>query len=80
MMVDKMYGVMDSACEKASNVTGKSIKFPRPSKRALQISALTNGLVGVGFTLFGVLSPYKWIILLGALGLINSFIVFRQTK
>jgi len=72
MMMDKMHTTMDNACKKASEFTGVSVRFPKPSKQSLKISAFTNGVAGVGFILFGVLSPYKWLILLGALGILGA--------
>ncbi|KOP78778.1 hypothetical protein AMS60_18140 [Bacillus sp. FJAT-21945] len=47
-MINKMYATMDNACKKASELTGVSVRFPKPSKRSLRISAVTNGLIGVG--------------------------------
>ncbi|MFO1444174.1 hypothetical protein KDN24_13365 [Bacillus sp. Bva_UNVM-123] len=80
MMIDKMHTAMNKACEKANEITGVTIMLPKPSKRSLKISVFTNGLVGVGFILFGVMTPYKWIILLGALGLTSSILVYPKAK
>lgn len=80
MMIDKMYAVMDTACEKASEFTGASIRFPKPSKRAWRVSAALNGSIGIGFLLFGFLSPHRWVLLLGALGIVGSVITGKQAN
>lgn len=79
-MLDKMYDAMDAACDKARDVTGVPVKFPRPGKRALIISSVTNGLVGAGFIFFGILSPYKWTIVLGGLGITSGLIMNSKAK
>jgi len=80
MMLDKMYDAMDTACEKARDVTGVQVKFPRPGKRALKISSVTNCMVGAGFILFGILSPYKSLIILGGLGITSGLIMNSKAK
>ncbi len=80
MMIDKMYAVMDTACEKASEFTGVSIRFPRATKRVWKMSAALNGSIGIGLLLFGFLSSHKWVLLLGALGIMGSAITGKQAK
>lgn len=79
-MLDKMYDVMDSACEKANDVTGVSVKFPRPGKRSLKASVVTNAVTGTGCIIFGMVTPYKWTIILGGLGIASSVIINSKTK
>lgn len=79
-MLDKMYDAMDAGCKKARDVTGVPIKLPRPGKRALKISSVTNSLVGAGFILFGIISPYKWTIILGGLGVTGGLIINSKAK
>lgn len=79
-MLDNMYDAMDKACEKARDVTGAPVRLPRPGKHALRISSVTNGLIGVGFILFGLSSPYKWTIILGGLGITGGLIINSKAK
>lgn len=79
-MEEKLYSVADSACKKASEYTGMSIKFPKPGKRAWEVSAVLNGTVGAGLLLFGCLSPYKWVLALGALGVAGAVIAGRNAN
>lgn len=79
-MIKKMYAVMDTACEKASEFTGVSIRFPKPSKRAWKVSATLNGAIGIGLLLFGCLSPHRWVLPLGALGIAGAIITGKQAN
>lgn len=77
MIFDKMYGVMDNACQKASKTMDINIRFPKPGKHAFSLSAVVNGSVGIGFLLFGCLSTHKWALLPGALGVFGSLLILN---
>ena len=54
---------------------GLSIKIPRPGKAVRKVSAVTNGIVGVGLITSGVIISSKALISLGVLGLVGSAVL-----
>ena len=60
--------------------TGMDLKLPRPKKRLLEISSLTNGIVGTSLVAFGLLTAHKWTIVVGAAGIASSIITNQESK
>lgn len=80
MMILRMFDVMDSACEKANDTLGSSIRFPRPSKRHLKHTQVLNVTTGVACIMVGMVTPYKKVALLGGLSLLGAGFVGSQLK
>lgn len=51
---------------------GLSIKIPRPGKTMKTISILTNGIVGIGFILSGMVFKKLPLVLLGIIGIAGA--------
>lgn len=71
-MIKTVYTAIDGVCDAVGEATGIKLTAPRPSKRALQTSVITNGVVGASLILLGVVTPYKWPIVLGGVSLAAS--------
>lgn len=79
-MIKTMYAVIDGVCKITGEATGIEINIPRPSKRALRTSYMTNGVTGASLVVFGLVTPYKWTILLGSLGIASSLAMKEEAK
>lgn len=79
-MIKAIYSVIDGVCQVTDEVTGVKIKIPKPSKGALKSSCLTNGITGASLVVFGLLTPYKWTIILGGLGVASSLAMREEIK
>lgn len=79
-MEDKMFNIMDKACEKGSEFTGVKFSFPRPSKRSLEVTSGLNALVGVGLCTVGVATKHRWGLILGAAGIANAIYVKNKVN
>lgn len=66
--------------EKMADDLGLAIKIPRPSKKALQASARSNTVVGVGLIAGGVLLSSKAMFTLGIIGLAGASALHYQLK
>ena len=75
-----IFNVLDDTEEVIKRTTGMKIKLPKPGKRSLEISALTNSIVGVSLVAYGLLSTQKWTMILGAAGIASSIIVRSEAK
>ncbi|QQK08819.1 hypothetical protein [Miniphocaeibacter halophilus] len=79
-MMEKMFNIMDTSCDKANSALGVNIKFPRPSKRQLKATQLLNITTGAACIVAGVVTPYKKIAILGGLSLLGACVVGSQLK
>lgn len=61
--------------ERIAAGVGLSIKIPRPKRAARNIYSITNGLIGIVITTFGVISKRLSLVLLGALGIVGAVIL-----
>ncbi|WP_051365846.1 hypothetical protein [Metaclostridioides mangenotii] len=68
-MFKNIIKVLDTTNKKINDF-GIQITLPKPSKRSFKVTAVTNGTIGSGLIIFGVLSSSKWAIVLGALGVL----------
>ncbi|MGY3778897.1 hypothetical protein [Isobaculum melis] len=74
-MIDKTHEKIEMMNEVIGKATGVNITLPKPNKRAIKVSQVTNGVVSTGLIAFGILTPYKWTIVAGGVGLLGSLIV-----
>ncbi|KOP78642.1 hypothetical protein AMS59_12530 [Lysinibacillus sp. FJAT-14745] len=78
-MLDKMYMIMDAACEWGNKNLGTSIRFPKPTKKSIVFSAFSSGIIGSAILVYGFFSNHVWILLLGSLGIISSVFIYQQS-
>ncbi|WP_321387811.1 hypothetical protein [uncultured Enterococcus sp.] len=62
-MLHKVLGTTEKLIEATS---GMVITLPKPSRRSMRTSAATNSIIGIGLTAYGLLTPHKWPLILGA--------------
>ncbi|WP_373125094.1 hypothetical protein [Blautia producta] len=61
--------------ESIAKQLGVSIKIPRPSKTMKNVSALTNGLIGIGFITSGILYRKLSLTMFGSLGIVGAILL-----
>lgn len=74
-MIDKTHEKIEAMNQAVGKATGVNVILPKPSKRAIKVSQVTNGVVSTGLIAFGILTPYKWAIAAGGVGLVSSLIL-----
>lgn len=79
-LYNNLYNACDSACESTSKIVGIPIKIPRPNKNSLIATTITNGGIGIGFSIFGIVSQHKWSLIIGGLGIFGSILTGSQIK
>lgn len=70
--------MMDATANRFENIAkqlGASIKIPRPSKTMKNLSALTNGLVGISCIMLGVTLKKHPLTLLGTLAIVGAVLL-----
>ncbi|MBL1229521.1 hypothetical protein IW492_09780 [Enterococcus sp. BWB1-3] len=77
---DSLFSVLDDAQEIIQKSIGMNIRLPKPGKRSLEISTITNGIVGASLVAYGLLSSRKWTIILGAAGIASSMVMNQEAK
>ncbi|MGC6767604.1 hypothetical protein ACYSNR_06290 [Enterococcus sp. LJL128] len=75
-----MFRVLEDTEKIVNASTGMKIRLPKPGKRSLEISTVTNSALGVGLTVFGLCTPHKWAILLGAASIAGGIITYQEAK
>ena len=70
-MINKSAEYFESIAEQL----GVSIKIPRPSKTMKNVSALTNGLIGIGFITSGILYRKLSLTMFGSLGIVGAILL-----
>lgn len=60
--------------------SGVNIRLPKPGKRSMRISATTNGIIGIGLTAYGLVSPHKWTLILGAASIAGAVVMYNEAK
>jgi len=79
MMLDKMYTIMDAACEWGNKNLGTSIQFPKPTKKYMVSNAFSSGIIGSAILMYGLFFNNIWILLVSGLGIISSVFIYRQS-
>lgn len=78
-MLDKMYTIMDAACEWGNKNLGTSIRFPKPTKKSIVFSAFSSGIICSVILMYGFFSNHLWVALFGGLGIISSVFIYQQS-
>ncbi|KOP70250.1 hypothetical protein AMS59_20720 [Lysinibacillus sp. FJAT-14745] len=78
-MLDKLYTIMDTACNWGNKNWGTSIRFPKPIKKSIVFSAFSSGIISSALLIYGIFFNKKWVLLFGGLGIISSVFIFRQS-
>lgn len=79
-MLDKLLNIMDVACKWGNKNLGTSIQFPKPTKKSMVFSAFSSGIISSATLVYGLFFNKKWILLFGALGIISSVFIYRQSE
>lgn len=74
-MIDKVHQKIDTMNQSVGKVTGVHVALPKPSRKAIKISSVTNSVASAGLIAFGILTPYKWTVVAGGVGLVSNFII-----
>lgn len=70
---------VDAACKWGNKNLGPSIQFPKPTNKSIVSSAFSSGIIGSAILVYGFIFNKKWILLFGALGIISSVFIYRQS-
>ncbi|WP_086347752.1 hypothetical protein [Candidatus Enterococcus clewellii] len=76
-MLHKVLGSTEKLIEATSGI---EITLPKPSKRSMRMSATTNSIIGVGLVAYGLLSPHKWTLILGAASIAGAVVSHNESK
>lgn len=76
-MLHKVLGSTEKLIEATS---GMEIKLPKPGRQSMRISATTNSIVGLGLAAFGLLTPHKWTLILGAASIAGAVVMYNESK
>lgn len=61
--------------ESIARKVGLSIKIPRPSKTMKKACILTNGCIGIGFIVLGIVFYKVFLTLIGVLGIAGAILL-----
>lgn len=75
-----LHRVLGTTEKLIATTSGMEIKLPKPSKRSMRVSVTTNSIIGVGLTVYGLLTPHKWTLLLGAASIAGAVVMYNETK
>lgn len=78
-MLNKMYVIMDAACQWGNKNMRTSIQFPKPTKKSMIFSAFSSAIISSVIVIYGFFFSSIWMLFVGGLGIISSVFIYLHS-